>query len=193
MRRVCPDIRENYKEAVFALERAAESILAKVDYDYMSDVDVALYLHDYLASHIAYAQSELMSGALYQDKNIYNAYGALVGGRAVCQGYAEAYQLLLQKCGIPCAIVSSSAMNHAWNQVFVNEQWYHVDVTWDDPIMNQEGRVLHKYFLASDDEMKNDLRYYGWTEGILCEDDTYRTYWWDNVDSSIIFICLFVV
>ena len=50
--------------------------------------------------------------------------------------------------------------NHAWNYVQINENWYAVDVTWDDPIMVNGGELTqelkYKYFLKGSDEFKVD-------------------------------------
>ncbi len=69
----------------------------------------------------------------------YNAYGALVDNRSVCEGYAEAFKLLCDKNGIECILVfgkgitSSAIENHMWNYVKMDDgKWYAVDVTWDD-------------------------------------------------------------
>jgi hypothetical protein len=40
-------------------------------------------------------------------------------------------------------------MNHAWNMVYDGEEWKYVDVTFDDPVPDKEGRVVSTYFLLS--------------------------------------------
>ena len=93
--------------------------------------------------------------------NVYTAYGALMGGNAVCQGYALAYNLLLNKVGMETEYVTSSTINHGWSLVKIGDTWYHVDVTWDDPLTNLSGfnhdlpgRCDHAYFLVSTETMK---------------------------------------
>lgn len=92
--------------------------------------------------------------------NAHNAYGALVEGKAVCEGYAEAYQFLLQCAGLQSFIVTGSSMNpatgipegHAWNMVRVDGRYYHVDLTWDD----QGERLFYAYFNKTDARIKED-------------------------------------
>ena len=86
----------------------------------MTDVEKALVLHDFLAQNCAYAYSEYLEGTLDTYPNVYNAYGALVEGKAVCQGYAVAYNSLLRAVGIPSEVCSSDAMNHAWNLILLD-------------------------------------------------------------------------
>lgn len=152
----------------------------------MTDVEKALVLHDYLVQHCAYAYAEFSKDTLDSCPNVFDAYGALVRGKAVCQGYALAYGALLRKVGIASEMCSSSVMNHAWNVVHINGNWYHVDTTWDDPTWNREGRVYHTYFLLSDTEMA--VRgHNGWTDNVECISTVYdNSYWWKDIASQIV-------
>ncbi|MCM1186125.1 MAG: Ig-like domain-containing protein [Lachnoclostridium sp.] len=168
-------------------ERKVNEAVALVT-DEMSDVEKALVLHDYLAQHCAYAYAEYLAKTLDSCPNVYDAYGALVNGKAVCQGYALAYVELLKRVGIQSYICSSSeVMNHAWNVVLIDGAWYHVDVTWDDPTWNREGRACHEYFLLSDTEMAN-RKHSDWVDNVECNSSKYddASYWWRKVDSQIV-------
>lgn len=127
-------------------------------------------LHDYLVRNCVYDRSavnEVVSPSR-------TAYGALANGKAVCQGYSLAYKLLLRRAGVPAVYVGSDSMQHAWNMVQMeNNAWYHVDVTWDDPILHTstypEGNdggyfrdVSHELFLRCDSTMRDELNHYGW-------------------------------
>lgn len=127
-------------------------------------------LHDYLVRNCVYDRSavnEVISPSR-------TAYGALANGKAVCQGYSFAYKLLLRRAGVPAVYVGSDSMQHAWNMVQMeNNGWYHVDVTWDDPILHTstypEGSdggyfrdVSHELFLRCDSTMRDELNHYNW-------------------------------
>ncbi len=88
-------------------------------------------------------QHELAARVVYDhDKasdRIHEAAGALLDGRAVCDGYAKSFKILCDELGIPCVIVGGTATQpnsvepHAWNLVQMeNGLWYAVDVTWND-------------------------------------------------------------
>lgn len=62
----------------------------------------------------------------------FSAYGALLGGHAVCDGYSSAFAMLCAAADIPCIFVPSKDMNHSWNAVFTDGQILFVDVTYDD-------------------------------------------------------------
>lgn len=115
--------------------------------DLLSDAQKALLLHDRLAVHCEYDLKNLNANTLPAES--YMSYGALVSGMAVCQGYSEAYQYLLEQVGIESRVCSSDALYHAWNIVTIDGAEYHVDVTWDDPTYDMTGRVLHTNFLRS--------------------------------------------
>jgi len=59
----------------------------------------------------------------------------LINGRSVCQGYAKTMQMLLNKLGIPCTLVTGTVdtgERHAWNAIKADGEWYYTDVTWGD-------------------------------------------------------------
>ncbi len=96
----------------------------------------------------------------------FSAYEALFDGKAVCQGYALLSYKMLQKAGIKVRIVTSDAMNHAWNLVYLCKNWYHMDATWDDPSPDQPGIVYDDYYMKSDDEFRNhDIQDHTWITG----------------------------
>lgn len=155
-------------------EKAVEEALAQAVHPGMTELQIALSLHDYLAVRCAYDET-LVRGT---------EYDALVRGSAVCQGYAEAYMDLLGRVGIECIIVTSEEMNHAWNQVKLGGQWYNVDLTWNDPTPNREGQACHGFFLISDGTMASeDYGYYGWVSPHECTDPGYETgqFWSDSI------------
>lgn len=130
------------------LDDALEALDSKVDISGMTDEEIVLAYHEYLTSTVACAYEAYLANTL-GGENEYDMYGTLVKHSAVCQGYAETMFYLLKKAGIPCSIASSVNINHAWNVVKIHGRWYHMDVTWDDPVWDVPGQSLHKYFLVS--------------------------------------------
>lgn len=117
------------------LDEAAKALLKdlpQTEDDYITE----LALHDRLAAACTYHTEAAQSNAEDAYPHAYTAYGALVEGRAVCEGYSRAMQLLLHRVGIPCTLVTGQAKEtdeeHMWNLVTVNGRNYHLDVTWDD-------------------------------------------------------------
>ncbi len=144
----------------------------------------ALAVHDYLVLECEYDYES------YLNENVpdisHTAYGALVGKTAVCDGYAKAYACILAELGIESKIVSSDSMNHAWNLVSVDGDWYHADATWDDPTWDSIGRVSHRYFLLSDTAI-SAVEHEGWeSNGTVAGSTTYDNAFWSDVNSAII-------
>lgn len=136
----------------------------------MSNYEIAKALHDYLATHNEY-DMRLYSGNLPALSR--TSYGALVNRTSVCSGYALAYQHLMEDAGIPCEYVTGMTTrgSHAWNIVQIGGEWYHVDVTWDDPTPDREGYVRYKYFLKSDKAMSRD--HISWEASHVCTSTKY--------------------
>lgn len=120
----------------------------------MSDFEKEKALHDYLIKNCAFEEN-YRGGERTGDEDYYKAYGALVNRKAVCNGYAEAMNLLLNTAGISCKMVVGTAdgTDHAWNIVKLSDGWYQVDATWDDPTPDREGMVQYDYFNLTDEQM----------------------------------------
>ena len=183
--------REEYGAAELAALESAVTKALDCLLPGMDDLQKALVLHDWLAQHVAYDYVDYLAGTVPEAS--YLAYGPLVRGMGVCEGYAKAYQLLLGRCGIDAVMVSSTGMNHGWNLVKLGDSWYHVDVTWDDPTPDTLGRANHTYFLLSDkairsrDSGSGDL-HYGWDGSITCSDTTFDgEAFWTAADQPLIF------
>lgn len=152
-----------------------------------SDSVKAMVLHDNLALNCQYASDEYEADGGKSAPEIFNAYGALVNGRAVCQGYALAYNYLLSKVGIKASMVVSNSMNHAWSLVEINGKYYHTDTTWDDPTYDILGNVSHKFLLKSDDAMLNSSyrSHYDWIAAASADSTDFDDYFWDNINTKI--------
>ena len=158
-------------------QRIAEIIDECTD-EKMDQWQKALSVHDYIATHCAYDEA-----LVYR-----RGYDMILRGTTVCTGYAEVYGDIMNRLGIPCVMVRSEGMDHCWNLIQLYGNWYHVDVTWDDPITDVEGRVVHAQFLKTDKEMINDNGYYGWVTDIKCTDTSYSDGFWNDVDNAICYL-----
>lgn len=142
---------ETYSQSdVDIFNERVEELTAQADG--MDALEKALFFHDWLAVNVAYNWD--VANGREPDTDVHSAYSALVRGDAVCEGYALAYKLLLDRTGVECTAVTSSDLNHMWNAVCLGGQWYYVDVTWDDPVEDKLGRCLHDNFLLSEDGLR---------------------------------------
>ena len=150
--------KEDIEEYQVKIEKVRDYILENVKDK--SDYDKIRLIHDYLRDTIDYDST-------ISKNNIYDIYGALVNKVCVCEGYAKAFQYLMNQAEIENAIVigigtnsNGKTENHAWNYVKLAGNWYAVDVTWDDPIIVGGGKLSNKsryqYFLKGSETMSKN-------------------------------------
>ena len=125
----------------------------------MTDFEKEIIIIKYLVANTTYDEDEEFNDT----PNItdsYKAYGALVNGKATCSGYAKAFDLIAKKCNLSTIVVTGNAINskgidapHAWNQIYLDGEWYNVDVTWEDPATNLEvgfNQLFNNYINGTD-------------------------------------------
>ena len=96
--------------------------------------------HDYVADNTVYDEEFAEN-----KKSIYRsskASGALIEGHAVCGGYADTLAIFLDYINVPNIIISNQ--NHAWNLVYYNNEWVHIDPTWND---TEIERYDYEYYM----------------------------------------------
>ncbi len=146
----------NYLDSQFSTEASAEkaeksveavrnSLVKKVSGDTYHKI---LQIHDTLVNILQYDST-------LSRPNTHNIYGALIERKVVCEGYAKSLKYILDSLNIPCILVGGTATNssgktetHMWNYVQINDKWYGIDPTWDDPIIvgsSSKNTIRHDY------------------------------------------------
>lgn len=178
-------------QARLIYESGIRKALRLVD-DTMSDLQKALVIHDYICNTASYPKLIYDGSTLTNDSPLFHsAYGFFSNAKVVCEGYTNAYTAILKRLGIEAKMVSSSTMNHAWNVVKINGNWYNADLTFDDPVMDSDnyssfyGIFNHTYFLKSNDYFTNSAptKHTGivYPENVQCNDTSYDDYFWNNI------------
>ncbi|NLL44057.1 MAG: hypothetical protein GX247_00100 [Mollicutes bacterium] len=107
-------------------------------------------IHDYIVNNVQYDSAYAEGTSLYKANT---AYGALFEGYAVCSGYTDLISIFLNKIGVSNYKVSND--RHVWNLVYLDGQWLHLDLTFDDPIYeDNQNRITHNYFLITTEKLK---------------------------------------
>ena len=106
---------------------------------YLSHYKKAEFLHDYICINFEYDET------LEND----SIYSFLKSGKGTCQAYTQLYMAVLRECGIASHFVASDTIEHMWNYVQIDGEWYHADLTWDDSA-TPNGSVSRRHFLCSD-------------------------------------------
>lgn len=112
-----------------AMDAEVARVLASLDLAGKTDKQKVDAIYDYLIKNVKYVSDAELNDPTNLIK--YSSYAALVQKNAVCQGFAGAFYRLCLEEGIDSRIVSSEAMNHAWNIVKLGSYYYHLDATWD--------------------------------------------------------------
>ena len=146
------------------------------------------YIFDFITDRCSYDSAAVNGGESW---TTYTIYGALVEGKAVCEGYARAAVKLFNLCGIDSVIVngylsgvsSESGNTHMWNLVKIEGDWYHLDITGCDG----ETLVGYQYFNVTDSQIQKshsfahtyseeEKNYYGNFELPACSSDALQYY-----------------
>ncbi len=110
------------------------------------------YIHDYIINNTKYdiERNETDNSPYPSNK----ATGPLFYNMGICSGYTDLYAIFLHKMGIENYKIASK--NHVWNAIYLNDKWYHIDLTWDDPV-SKDGKdyLLHEYFMVDNNTLKS--------------------------------------
>lgn len=150
------------KEQTAAVERKTAEVLAEIIKPGMNDHEKVMAIHDWIVRHVEYDQS----------LSYYTAYHAITLGKAVCQGYSLLAYKMLNEAGITALIAEGTVHTgeHAWNMVLLDGNWYHLDVTWDDPVGAVDSKIRYTYYLKTDEELRADHQ---WTRTYPAADKRY--------------------
>ncbi len=113
-----------------------------------TDEEKARIIYTWITNNIRYdvvALSTFINQNIYPDVTVNTV---LTNRQTICSGYANLYQQLAQEMGLKSVIVLGYAkgfdyavgddnnVNHAWNAVKINEQWFLLDTTWGAGTIN---------------------------------------------------------
>lgn len=138
--------REKALEMSEKLNNEINGVLKSAD-TLATDYEKELYFHNYVCDATVY--SEETFGKLGD-----TAYSSLIDGKAICEGYSRAMQLLLDRAGIYNYLVVGDGVSddgtepHMWNIVKIDGENYHLDATWNDT--GNEDKVGYLYFNVND-------------------------------------------
>ena len=128
-------------------KKAVKQIVTDMDSEGKSDYEIVCMVNEYLCDNAEYSD-----GDDPYPPETYTAYGALVDGIAVCEGYSAGAKLLLNELGVVCDMEFGECTGgggHAWNLVKVDGIWYQMDTTWNDACGNRM-----EYMLTTDSFMR---------------------------------------
>lgn len=134
------------------LDCAVNTVVAKAKFK-TNVFDQVLAVHDHIIDTCVYD---------LKNSDCYNAFGCLVQNKAVCAGYSKAFMLIMKRLGYVCGYAAGtskkSGESHAWNYILLDGEFYHIDVTGDDPTMTDSEAVsdnkTYNYFCLTTKELE---------------------------------------
>lgn len=147
LRKVKIEVEKAYSESdIKLINEAIKNIEKEVFDDSLSTKDQIKAIHDYIIDNSKYDSNRTDNGVIEYKSDL--AYGPLIEGYGICGGYSDAMELFLEDMNIKSYKISSES--HVWNAVDLFDNWYHLDLTWDDPVTNTGVDLIEdKYFMIS--------------------------------------------
>ena len=145
MDRITISSKKVYNEIeIEALNNYIDEFIEKNIKDNMSTYDKIKTFHDYIINNYSYDENKSYKS--------YSAYTLITKGKAICGGYSDLIAIYLNRLGVKNYKISSAT--HIWNFVNVDDVWYHLDATWDDPVASDgKPHLLHNFFLIKTSEL----------------------------------------
>lgn len=112
----------------------AKNVLDHIIHDGMSDFQKEIAIYEWILQNIEYDWS-YTDPLAETSRGSYTPYGGLVNHFAICLGYATSFQFLSELSGIETITVvgASRGLDHSWDMIRLNGEWYCVDISWDIP------------------------------------------------------------
>ena len=151
----------------------AESVVKKIINDNMTDEQKVRAIHDYIVLNCEYDYDNYLKGTIPEAS--YRIYGVFENKIAVCRGYCAAFNTMCRMAGVKAISVSGTADftgAHTWNAVLINDVIYYIDVTYDDPVPDEKGRVMDTYFMVPENKMDGGM--YTWDKDMTQKKYFYR-------------------
>ena len=133
------------QDKIITINNKVNEIVKSLDLNGKTDREKISLIHNYIISHSTYDDNAISNNSPYDSTS---AYGNLIEGYSVCSGYSDAMAIFLDLLNIPNIKISSE--NHIWNLVYIEGQWLHLDLTWDDA---EDPRFQNNYFLITKEKL----------------------------------------
>ncbi len=166
------DIKRLYSsEDIINISNKIDSIWKDIVTQDMSTEDIIYAFHDYIINTTKYDEAyenEIKNGE--STHNSAKANGPLFEGFGICSGYTDVLSIVLDKLGLDNYKVASKT--HVWNAVKINDEWKHIDLTWDDPVSEDHSvnNLLHKFYLIDTPTLESfDIKDHSFDKSIYVE------------------------
>lgn len=140
---------DTYKQKI---DNEVNKVISELITNNMTEKEKVKVIHDYIVNNTTYDENFCVEKTNCTTTSPYasdTAYGVLFEHYGICSGYTDLMAIFLNKLNIINYRITNDT--HTWNAVKINNTWYHLDATWDDPI-NDTPVLSHTYFLITTSE-----------------------------------------
>lgn len=119
------------EEEITKINEVVDKVIKEKINNNMPTKEKIKVIHDYIIDNAQYdkLKYENKKDTTYKSNT---AYGVLIEGYGTCNGYSDTMAIFLNKLNIINYKINNE--EHIWNLVYLDGKWYHLDLTWDDPI-----------------------------------------------------------
>lgn len=147
-------IRAYSDDEITKIDNEIDRISNEILTDNMTTADKIKAFHDYVVNNTTYDTEE----SIKLENNIFSkvksnkANTVLFDHLGLCGGYSDTMSIFLHKLGVKNYKISSTS--HVWNYMLLDNIGYHIDVTWDDPVIAGGEEILdHTFFMLTDEQL----------------------------------------
>ena len=186
---------EEYQSRIEYCKSEIEDIICDIPQNFTEKV---IYIQDYIALNFAYDTRLFSSDSAQVAKAVSDMYGFFKQKVGVCQGYTAAFNAIMQRLGIESESVIDRTDNHIWNIVKLEDEYYHLDCTHDDPVFTDssgstydfKGLVRHTCLLLNDSEMSLQKGHSEWHtplsfSDVICDSDKFSNASFRNIHTPL--------
>ncbi|MBO4558465.1 MAG: Ig-like domain-containing protein [Lachnospiraceae bacterium] len=112
--------------------------------------DKIIACHDYLIDHFSYDTSG--------GPNSHSIVGFIESGKAVCDGYAMTFKMMLEYIGVDAEPVTGPG--HMWLRFLYDGEWKYADVTYDETLTVHDGKLSRKYITDKSGNFLGEKEFY---------------------------------
>ena len=139
------------QEEIVSLEYKIDDLFNATVNNQMDNLTKIRKIHDYIVNNTIYDVNRIKYEDTTHDSTRMN--GILMEGYGICSAYSDLMATVFFRLNIDNFKISSS--KHVWNVLFIDDNWLHLDATWDDPVTNTGTQLLtHDYYLITTKELK---------------------------------------
>lgn len=144
-------------EQISYINETLDSIQEEIITSDMTIVEKIKAFHDYIINNTVYDEkrANMIKESVYSNNELqsHKANGVLSNHLALCSGYTDIMAIFLNRLEVKNFKIANE--NHIWNALYLDNKWYHLDLTWDDPVTSTgENILIDDFFIINDKQLK---------------------------------------